>query len=124
MIAAPLFLRHFASDRSHMLDGGSGGWLQPPPAWPCIVAADGGANTLPAYLAFPPADAAAHAHADGGSGSDAEDASSIDEGLLSDDDGGLLGAAAAEELLAAAQQPLGVVLSEPAFLRLFGVEGG
>lgn len=73
VVPAELFLAHFTSDRSHMRDA-SGGWLQPPPPWPCIeggqavaaraeAAGDGGghsgtsvcgSNTLPAFLAFPP----------------------------------------------------------------------
>ena len=102
VVPAPLFLRRFASDRSHMRDAAGGGWLQPPPPYPCIVgAADaaGGAaatNTLPAYLEFPPMpDATAAPLGSGGSGAEA----------------GLLGGG---------QQPYGAVLSEPAFLQLFG----
>lgn len=73
MVPALLFLAHFASDRSHMRDA-RGGWLQPPPPWPCIVgdraavarapvgvededsssACGSAGNTLPAFLAFPP----------------------------------------------------------------------
>jgi hypothetical protein len=114
-VPAPLFLRRFASDRSHMRDAAGGGWLQPPPPYPCIVAAAdaadgaGATNTLPAYLEFPPmpleqpADATA---APPGSGSSR--GSGAEAGLL----GGM------------EQQPYGVLLSEPAFLQLFGGGGG
>ena len=36
VVAADDFLRHFSSDRSHMLDPLTGGYLAPPPSWPCV----------------------------------------------------------------------------------------
>ena len=53
MVPAAAFLRHFASDRSHMWDGGEKRWQQQPPPWPCITAPTGAQHTLPAYLAMP-----------------------------------------------------------------------
>ncbi|KAL4445871.1 hypothetical protein ABPG77_009070 [Micractinium sp. CCAP 211/92] len=72
VVPVPLFLSHFASDRSHMRSA-SGGWLQQPPPWPCITgdlaaaagasvarqadsdssSSSGASNTLSSYLAFP-----------------------------------------------------------------------
>lgn len=40
MVPARDYVSHFASDRSHMLKGGE--WLAAPPAYPCIVAQQGG----------------------------------------------------------------------------------
>lgn len=48
VVAAESFLQRFASDRSHMR-AADGSWLQPPPAYACIVAADGCSNTLRHY---------------------------------------------------------------------------
>lgn len=110
------FLSHFASDRSHMMTGQSGGWMQPPPPWPRITAPDGTTNSLPAYLAFPdlhPNGDTAAAGAPGkephwprqqhGGGSAAAAHTSGDGG---DGGGGGL---------------YGEVLTEAAFLRRFGV---
>ena len=36
VVAAAEFLRHFSSDRSHMLDRHSHSYIAPPPSWPCI----------------------------------------------------------------------------------------
>eukprot|EP00897_Mesotaenium_endlicherianum_P010721 jgi/Mesen1/9678/ME000680S09087 len=36
VVRAPLFLCHFASDRSHMRDAATGQWLQPSPPHDCI----------------------------------------------------------------------------------------
>ena len=98
------YLDRFASDRSHMRqDGGGGAWLQPPPPYPSIAAAaDGAAHTLPAYLTFPP-----HAEVEAAGEACGMGQSSPGSGW----DG-----------LPPEQQrkPFGVVLTEPAFLHLFG----
>ncbi|KAL8181717.1 UNVERIFIED_CONTAM: Protein N-terminal glutamine amidohydrolase, partial [Gekko kuhli] len=39
VVRADLYMKTFASDRSHMKDA-SGNWLQPPPPYPCIETAD------------------------------------------------------------------------------------
>uniref|UniRef100_A0A8D0E823 Protein N-terminal glutamine amidohydrolase n=1 Tax=Salvator merianae TaxID=96440 RepID=A0A8D0E823_SALMN len=39
LIRADVYLKTFASDRSHMKDA-SGNWLKPPPPYPCIETAD------------------------------------------------------------------------------------
>ncbi|XP_048363966.1 protein N-terminal glutamine amidohydrolase [Sphaerodactylus townsendi] len=39
VVRADLYLKTFASDRSHMKDA-SGDWLKPPPPYPCIETAD------------------------------------------------------------------------------------
>lgn len=57
VVPAAVFLRHFASDRSHMWDD-EGRWHQPPPPYPCIVAPGGATHTLPRYLDMPPAEGA------------------------------------------------------------------
>lgn len=119
MVPAPLFLAHFASDRSHMRDAG-GGWLQPPPFWPPIVGqaaaaeaaagSTGGcrrgdvhANTLPYYLAFPAMDTA-------------------DAALAAAAGGGSLAAGCQQHAAMPREEPawLGQVLSEGAFLEAFG----
>ncbi|NWY08519.1 NTAQ1 amidohydrolase, partial [Nothoprocta ornata] len=41
LIRADLYLRTFASDRSHMKDA-NGKWQKPPPSYPCIETADKG----------------------------------------------------------------------------------
>ncbi|XP_061851922.1 protein N-terminal glutamine amidohydrolase isoform X2 [Colius striatus] len=46
MIPADLYLKTFASDRSHMKDT-NGKWQKPPPSYPCIETAGGGLLTLP-----------------------------------------------------------------------------
>lgn len=62
VISANMYLQFFSSDRSHMSDS-EGGWLQPPPAYPCIVAADGKTHTLPNYLNMPSSDEACNVSA-------------------------------------------------------------
>lgn len=47
MIRADLYLKTFASDRSHMKDA-NGEWQKPPPSYPCIETAG-----KPAELLFP-----------------------------------------------------------------------
>ena len=45
VVPADALLRHFSSDRSHMLQrlpDGSTSWLVPPPAYPCIQASESG----------------------------------------------------------------------------------
>eukprot|EP00884_Botryococcus_braunii_P000086 jgi/Botrbrau1/10078/Bobra.0355s0031.1 len=56
VVPATVFLRHFASDRSHMLDV-NGTWVASPPPYPCIQAKDGTTNNLQRYIdmAHPPA---------------------------------------------------------------------
>ncbi|XP_061462060.1 protein N-terminal glutamine amidohydrolase isoform X2 [Rhineura floridana] len=39
LVRADVYLKTFASDRSHMKDA-SGNWLKPPPLYPCIETAD------------------------------------------------------------------------------------
>ncbi|GAB6019336.1 Protein N-terminal glutamine amidohydrolase, variant 2 [Chamberlinius hualienensis] len=53
VIEAELFLQGFASDRSHMLQSGSGEWLKPPPTYPCIQTSDS-SNNLPEFLSMDP----------------------------------------------------------------------
>ena len=50
MVPAGVYIKHFASDRRHMMAEDST-WRSPPPAYPCIVAADGAlTHTLPDFL--------------------------------------------------------------------------
>ncbi|CAK0757771.1 hypothetical protein CVIRNUC_002568 [Coccomyxa viridis] len=53
VIPAALYLEHFASDRSHMLDASSLSdppvYNRPPPDYPCIVSRSGDIMTLPFY---------------------------------------------------------------------------
>jgi hypothetical protein len=49
VIHAPVFLRSFASDRSHMKDH-AGNWIQLPPKYESIVAEDGTTNNLNEYI--------------------------------------------------------------------------
>ncbi|CAD6333935.1 unnamed protein product [Miscanthus lutarioriparius] len=49
VIHAPVFLRSFASDRSHMKDP-EGNWIQLPPKYEPIVAEDGTTNNLNEYI--------------------------------------------------------------------------
>nr|CAB3465381.1 unnamed protein product [Digitaria exilis] len=51
MVHTPLFLQSFASDRSHMKDP-AGNWIQLPPKYDPIVAADGTTNNLKDYIAM------------------------------------------------------------------------
>eukprot|EP00878_Enallax_costatus_P010428 GHUV01010886.1.p1 GENE.GHUV01010886.1~~GHUV01010886.1.p1 ORF type:complete len:269 (+),score=58.42 GHUV01010886.1:105-911(+) len=48
IVAAQAFLDNFACNRSHM-KAADGSWLQPPPLYPCIVAADGCTDNLRHY---------------------------------------------------------------------------
>lgn len=116
VIPAPLFLQHFASDRSHMRDGADG-WLQPPPSWPLIAgaaaataAARGGAtaHTLPAYLDFAFRE-------------------QLDESCAEETGCSVLGDAVTgsrDQHGQPQQQPawLGVLLDEPAFLSFWGAQ--
>uniref|UniRef100_A0A0D9WG18 Protein N-terminal glutamine amidohydrolase n=1 Tax=Leersia perrieri TaxID=77586 RepID=A0A0D9WG18_9ORYZ len=49
VIHTPVFLRSFASDRSHMKDP-AGNWIQLPPKYETIVAEDGTTNNLHEYI--------------------------------------------------------------------------
>ncbi|XP_076899830.1 protein N-terminal glutamine amidohydrolase-like [Bidens hawaiensis] len=49
VVHAPLFLRHFASDRRHMKDS-KGNWTSPPPEYKSIVAEDGSVHNLNQYI--------------------------------------------------------------------------
>lgn len=55
IVHAPIFLRHFASDRRHMKDSG-GNWLYDPPAYEAIVAEDGSLHNLNEYIEMSSAD--------------------------------------------------------------------
>ncbi|PNH06899.1 Protein N-terminal glutamine amidohydrolase [Tetrabaena socialis] len=48
VVPAAAYLRHFASDRSHMRRP-DGSWNAPPPAYPPLVAVDGATNNLDCY---------------------------------------------------------------------------
>lgn len=50
MIRADLYLKTFASDRSHMKDA-NGKWQKPPPPYPCIETAGELPELLPVYSA-------------------------------------------------------------------------
>lgn len=75
----------------------AGAWLHTPPPYPCSItaAADGAVNTLPAYLEFPAADAAADS-----AGTGPPSWAALEESTH--------------------QQPFGAVLDEPSFFALFG----
>jgi len=49
VVHAPLFLQSFASDRSHMKDP-TRNWIQLPPKYAPIMAADGTTNNLHEYI--------------------------------------------------------------------------
>ncbi|XP_078445573.1 amino-terminal glutamine amidohydrolase [Wolffia australiana] len=49
LVHAPMFLRHFGSDRSHMKDS-FGNWLSPPPSYDPIIAQDGTTNNIKEYI--------------------------------------------------------------------------
>lgn len=49
VVHAPVFLRHFASDRRHMKDS-EGNWTSPPPEYKVIVAEDGTVHNLNQYM--------------------------------------------------------------------------
>ncbi|CAN6328420.1 unnamed protein product [Urochloa humidicola] len=51
VVHAPLFLQSFASDRSHMKNP-AGNWIQLPPKYDPIMAADGTTNNLNEYIAM------------------------------------------------------------------------
>ncbi|XP_006879374.1 PREDICTED: protein N-terminal glutamine amidohydrolase [Elephantulus edwardii] len=53
VIRADLYLKHFASDRSHMKDS-SGNWREPPPPYPCIETGDSKMN-LNDFISMNPA---------------------------------------------------------------------
>ncbi|KAB2066003.1 hypothetical protein ES319_A09G129900v1 [Gossypium barbadense] len=54
-VYAPLFLRHFASDRRHMKDS-EGNWTAQPPPYEPIVAEDGSVHNLNEYMEIRAAD--------------------------------------------------------------------
>ena len=117
-MALPAFLRHFASDRSHMVGEAGAGWMAPPPAWPPISAPGGAANTLPAFLDFSRAGAAGGAEEEASVQQRQRQRERHARGPSADDLGG--GGRGADE----DAPPFGVVLSEPAFLRRFGCQAG
>ncbi|WRX22934.1 Protein N-terminal glutamine amidohydrolase [Theobroma cacao] len=49
VVHAPIFLRHFASDRRHMKDS-EGNWTAQPPTYETIVAEDGSVHNLNEYI--------------------------------------------------------------------------
>ncbi|TYI10509.1 hypothetical protein ES332_A09G146100v1 [Gossypium tomentosum] len=55
VVYAPLFLRHFASDRRHMKDS-EGNWTAQPPPYEPIVAEDGSVHNLNGYMEIRAAD--------------------------------------------------------------------
>ncbi|KAH1090526.1 hypothetical protein J1N35_017783 [Gossypium stocksii] len=55
VVHAPLFLRHFASDRRHMKDS-EGNWTAQPPPYEPIVAEDGSVHNLNEYMEIRAAD--------------------------------------------------------------------
>ncbi|KAK5803865.1 hypothetical protein PVK06_031514 [Gossypium arboreum] len=55
VVYAPLFLRHFASDRRHMKDS-EGNWTAQPPPYEPIVAEDGSVHNLNEYMEIRAAD--------------------------------------------------------------------
>ncbi|PKA62587.1 Protein N-terminal glutamine amidohydrolase [Apostasia shenzhenica] len=56
VIHAPIFLRHFGSNRSHMKDS-LGNWISSPPAYEPIIAEDGTENNFEEYARIRAADA-------------------------------------------------------------------
>ncbi|KAL5708308.1 protein N-terminal glutamine amidohydrolase [Ranunculus cassubicifolius] len=56
VVHAPIFLRNFASDRSHMKDS-AGNWISQPPSYEPIVAEDGTVHNLDKYMEISSADA-------------------------------------------------------------------
>ncbi|KAH0454143.1 hypothetical protein IEQ34_016067 [Dendrobium chrysotoxum] len=56
VIHAPIFLQHFASNRTHMRDP-HGNWIAPPPNYEPIIAQDGSENNLDEYVRIRAADA-------------------------------------------------------------------
>ncbi|KAM3338455.1 hypothetical protein P3S68_030541 [Capsicum galapagoense] len=55
VVHAPIFLRHFASDRRHMKDS-AGNWIVEPPSHEAIVAEDGAVHNLNEYITVSPDD--------------------------------------------------------------------
>lgn len=55
IIHAPIFFRHFASDRRHMKDS-HGNWIAKPPDYEAIVAEDGTIHNLYEYMEIKAAD--------------------------------------------------------------------
>ncbi|PHT54500.1 Protein N-terminal glutamine amidohydrolase [Capsicum baccatum] len=55
VVHAPIFLRHFASDRRHMKDS-AGNWIAEPPSHEAIVAKDGAVHNLNEYITVSPDD--------------------------------------------------------------------
>ncbi|XP_039063825.1 protein N-terminal glutamine amidohydrolase [Hibiscus syriacus] len=55
VVHAPLFLRHFASDRRHMKDS-EGNWTAQPPPYEPIVAEDGSVHNMNEYMEINAAD--------------------------------------------------------------------
>ncbi|PHT80687.1 Protein N-terminal glutamine amidohydrolase [Capsicum annuum] len=55
VVHAPIFLRHFASDRRHMKDS-AGNWIAKPPSHEAIVAKDGAVHNLNEYITVSPDD--------------------------------------------------------------------
>nr|GMC84316.1 protein N-terminal glutamine amidohydrolase [Ipomoea batatas] len=63
VVHGPIFLRSFASDRSHMKDT-AGNWVAQPPPYEAIVAEDGISNNLNEYIEISSEDAAENLNAD------------------------------------------------------------
>lgn len=110
-MASSTYLRTFASDRSHML-AEDGSWLADPPFYPCIVAADGGTNSINRFrdmtLPLPSPAAGQHGGYDRGELLTAVAATGVT-------------APARDSLLGDSGDGYGVVLTEPQFLAAFGV---
>jgi len=49
VVAVPMYLQYFASDRRHM-KGEDGDWSAPPPLYDCIVGEDGAIHNLEEYI--------------------------------------------------------------------------
>jgi hypothetical protein len=49
VIEAPLYLKHFSSDRMHMYNAETDSWNAPPPTYPCIQT-DGVKSNLKQYI--------------------------------------------------------------------------
>nr|GMC79377.1 protein N-terminal glutamine amidohydrolase [Ipomoea batatas] len=63
VVHGPIFLRSFASDRSHMKDT-AGNWVAQPPPYEAIAAEDGISNNLNEYIEISSEDAAENLNAD------------------------------------------------------------
>ncbi|KAG5609345.1 hypothetical protein H5410_020626 [Solanum commersonii] len=63
VVHAPIFLRHFASDRRHMKDS-AGNWIAEPPSHEAIVAEDGAVHNLNEYITVSPDDVVKNVEAD------------------------------------------------------------